>query len=145
MRIDELKETTTARLRTLETGATVRIAATALSDRDAGLVVVCGDAGEAAGVVSKSDLVRHLALAGSAEASAAGLMTRGFVSCRPEDDVRAVWQRMTARGLQNVPVLGAKARPLGVLDIRDAMRAILSADELEEQALANYIAGVGYR
>jgi predicted transcriptional regulator len=96
-------------------------------------------------VVSKSDLVRHLARAGSAEAGAAGLMTRRLVSCGPEDDVRVVWQRMTTRGLQNVPVLGASARPLGVLDIRDAMRAILAADELEEQALANYIAGVGYR
>jgi CBS domain-containing protein len=145
MRIDELKETTTARLRTLEPGATVRIAAEALSGRDAGLVFVCGDAGEAAGVVSKSDLVRHLARAGSAEASAAGLMTRGFLSCRPEDDVRAVWQTMTRRRLQNVPVLGGMSRPLGVLDVRDVMRAILEADELEEQVLANYIAGVGYR
>jgi len=134
-----------ARLRTLGSGATVRAAAMALSSHDAGLVVVCGSEGEAVGVVSKSDLVRHVARAGSAGAAAERLMTRSFVSCLPEEDVRAVWQRMTIRGLQNVPVLDVDGRALGVLDIRDAMRLILETEELEERALANYIAGVGYR
>jgi CBS domain-containing protein len=144
MRIDSFKAMTAGRLRTIDAGATVRSAATALSG-DAGLVVVCDHWGEAAGVISKSDLVRHLARAGSARASTAGLMTRAFVSCRPEDDIRTVWQAMTARGLQNLPVLDAGSRPLGILDIRDAMRVILETEQLEEQALANYIAGVGYR
>jgi predicted transcriptional regulator len=144
MRIDSFKAMTTGRLRTIEAGATVRTAATALSD-DAGLVVVCGDGEEAVGVIRKTDLVRHLARAGSAGAGAAGLMTRDFVSCRPEDEIRTVWQAMTVRRLQNVPVLGMNSRPLGILDIRDAMRVILETEQLEEQALANYIAGVGYR
>jgi CBS domain-containing protein len=96
------------------------------------------------GVVSKSDLVRHLARAGSAQSAAAGLLTRGFVSCRPEDDLRGAWQRMNALRLQNLSVLGENGTPVGVLDIRDAMRAILEADELEKRALADYIAGVGY-
>lgn len=145
MRIDSFKEMTTGRLRTIEAGAAVRTAATSLSDSDAGLVVVCSERGEAAGVISKSDLVRHLARSGSAGAGAAGLMTRAFVSCRPEDEIRTVWQAMTVRRLQNVPVLGTDSRPLGILDIRDAMRVILETEQLEEQALANYIAGVGYR
>ena len=52
---------------------------------------------------------------------------------------------MTAQALQNVPVLGAGSRPLGVLDIRDAMNALLEQDAFEEQLLANYIAGIGYQ
>lgn len=144
MRIDSFKPMTASRLRVIDGGAGVRAAAAALGG-DAGLVVVRGDTGEAAGVISKSDLVRHLARAGSARADAAGLMTRTVVSCRPQDDIRAVWQAMTARGLQNLPVLDARSRPLGILDIRDAMRVILETEELEEQVLVNYIAGVGYR
>jgi CBS domain-containing protein len=145
MRIDSLEEVTIGRLRTIEAGATVRTAAAALSGGDAGLVVVCGNAGRATGVISKSDLVRHLASAGPAGASAARLMTRPFVSCRPEDEIRTVWQEMTRRRLQNLPVCGPDSRPIGILDIRDAMRAILETEQFEEQALANYIAGVGYR
>jgi len=144
MRILDLAETTRPRLRTLDRSATARSAAAALSAPGAGLVVISAG-GEAVGVVSKSDLVRHLARAGAADAGAAGLMTRTVFSCRPEEDLRAVWHRMTAAGLQNVPVLGDNARPLGVLDVRDAMRAILATEEMEERALENYIAGVGYR
>ena len=32
-------------------------------------------------------------------------MTRPFVSCRPDDELHSVWQAMTKRTLQNVPVL----------------------------------------
>jgi CBS domain-containing protein len=145
MRIDSFSTITSARLRTVPIGAEVRSAALALSDGGAGLVLVCGPGGEARGVISKSDLVRHLARAGSPGADAAGMMTREVFSCRPEDEIQAVWREMTARGLQNVPVLDPGSRPVGVLDVRDAMRAILEAELVEEQTLADYIAGVGYR
>ena len=145
MQIDHLHSLTSPRLRVINADATVQAAALALTEPNIGLVVVCHDGGEAAGVLSKSDLVRHLALSGSAGATAATLMTRRVVSCRPDDDVHAVWQTMTAQALQNVPVLGANSRPLGILDIRDAMNVLLEQDEIEEQLLANYIAGIGYQ
>ena len=145
MRIDHLHSLTSSRLRVIGADATVQAAALALTEPNIGLVVVCHDHGEAAGVLSKSDLVRHLALSGSAGATAATLMTRRVVSCRPNDDVHEVWQAMTAQALQNMPVLGADSKPLGILDIRDAMNALLEQEEFEEQLLANYIAGIGYR
>jgi hypothetical protein len=52
---------------------------------------------------------------------------------------------MAARGLQNVPVLGKGEKPLGILDIRDALAALLDEEQYQERLLANYIAGVGYR
>jgi hypothetical protein len=42
-------------------------------------------------------------------------------------------------------VLDTDSRPLGVLDVRDAMRVLLEEERLEEESLASYIAGVGYR
>jgi predicted transcriptional regulator len=72
-------------------------------------------------------------------------MSRPIVSCAPEDDLHSTWQMMTARGLQNMPVLVNGDRPLGVLDIRDALAALLDAEEYQEQVLVNYISGVGYR
>jgi hypothetical protein len=44
-----------------------------------------------------------------------------------------------------MPILGPDAKPIGVLDIRDALRALFEQEEYEERLLINYIAGVGYQ
>jgi CBS domain-containing protein len=145
MRIDTLHPMTSARLMVIDVDATLRTVAILLSNHGIGLVIVCHGNGEAAGVLSKSDLVRHLADSGSAETPAATLMSRPIVSCGPDDDVHSVWQIMAARSLQNLPVLGSNAIPLGILDIRDAMKALLEQEEFEERLLTNYISGIGYQ
>ncbi|MEI9431965.1 CBS domain-containing protein [Mesorhizobium sp. Cs1299R1N3] len=145
MRIDSLHPVTSARLRVIGVDATARNAALSLSNPAIGLVIVCHGGGEAAGVLSKSDLVRHLANSGSAGAPVSTLMSRGLVSCGPEDDVHSVWRIMVAQRLQNIPVLGADSKPLGILDIRDAMKALFEQEELQEQLLASYIGGIGYQ
>ena len=66
-------------------------------------------------------------------------------SCRPKDDLYATWQRMAAQSLQNMPVLSTDSRPLGVLDIRDALMVLFEQEEQQERLLINYIAGVGYQ
>jgi CBS domain-containing protein len=145
MRIEQLDRMTSARLTVIGIDASLRSAALSLSMPGIGLVVVCNGHGEAAGVLSKSDLVRHFADLGPVETTIAKLMGRPIVSCRPADDVHSVWQAMAARGLQNVPVLGAGSKPLGILDIRDAMKALFEQEELQERLLTNYIAGIGYQ
>jgi CBS domain-containing protein len=136
---------TSARLAVIAIDATLRAAASALSNRDIGLVIVCDGHRKAAGVVSKLDIVRHLTGTGVMEASVENLMSRNVVACRPEDDLYATWQQMAAQGLQNVPVLTADGRPLGVLDIRDALKVLFEQEEYEERLLLNYVAGVGYQ
>ncbi|MCA0008455.1 MULTISPECIES: CBS domain-containing protein [unclassified Mesorhizobium] len=145
MRIDSLHPETSARLAAVDLDTSLRAAALWLSKPAIGLVVVCHGSGEAAGVLSKSDLVRHLANSGPAEAPVSTLMSRSFVSCGPDDDLHSVWQTMTTQRLQNLPVLGGGAKPIGVLDIRDAMKALFQQEELQERLLANYIGGVGYQ
>jgi CBS domain-containing protein len=145
MRVDALRPTTSARLAVIAVDATLRAAALALSHAHIGLLIVCDGNGRAAGVVSKSDIVRHVATAGLAEAPIAALMSRNVVSCRPADDLYATWQRMAAQNLQNMPVLTADLMPLGILDIRDALKVLFEQEEYQEQLLINYVAGVGYQ
>jgi CBS domain-containing protein len=145
MRIAQLTAMTAARLMTLGADATPRTAALMLSKPGIGLIVVTHGNGEAAGVLTKSDLIRHMADPDLAETTAAGLMSRPFISCGPDDDVHCVWQAMAEQGLQNLPVLDGSSRPLGILDIRDAMKALFEQEELQAQLMANYIAGVGYQ
>lgn len=145
MLVATLEPMTSGRLAVIGADATARAAALALTRSDIGLLVVCTETGKAAGVLSKSDLVRHLAHSAGAGVTATMLMSRHVVSCGPNDDVHTVWQTMAARNLQNVPVLGDDGRPLGILDIRDAMKALFEQEEMQEQLLANYIAGIGYQ
>jgi CBS domain-containing protein len=145
MLIRDLAETTGMRLKVLGEQSSVRAAADAFADRRLGLVIVCDGGERTTGVLSKSDLVRHLARAGRVEALVTEVMTRSIVSANPDDDLRATWQFMAGRRLQNLPLLDAVGRPVGTLDSRDALQAILRLEEDQEHALVNYIAGVGYR
>ena len=145
MFVSDLTQETRARFRTLDEKRSVRDAASAFADKQVGLLVVCGTSGETSGVVSKSDLVRHLAGSGNTEAPIAEVMSRAVVFASPTSDLRQTWQLMAQRRLQNLPLLGASGRPVGTLDIRDALEAILSNEERQESELINYIAGNGYR
>ena len=145
MRIDALREAIVARLVIIARDATLQTAAAAFSKPHVGLVIVCDDNGAVAGVISKSDLVRHLAFEGAADASVATRMSREVVSCRPEDDLHDTWKIMAARNLQNIPVLNAGSEPVGVLDVRDALKVLFEQEEYEEHLMSNYIAGVGYQ
>ena len=145
MLVEALRPMTSARLMVIAVDATLRTAASALSNPHIGILVVCDENRKAAGVVSKSDLVRHLSNVGVVEAPVAVLMSRNISSCRPEDDLYATWQSMSAQSLQNMPVLSTDSRPLGVLDIRDALKVLFEQEERQERLLINYIAGVGYQ
>jgi len=145
MQVETLRTTTAARLAIISIDTTLRAAACALSSAQIGLAVVCDASGRVAGVVSKSDVVRHIANVGAADAPIADLMSGDVVSCRPEDDLYVTWQKMTAQSLQNMPLLDADAKPVGVLDVRDALKVLFEQEEYQERLLINYVAGVGYQ
>ena len=97
------------------------------------------------GVVSKSDLVRHLAAAGSTKAPISVVMTKIVATATTSADLQATWQFMMLRRLQNLPILTVEHRPIGTLDVRDAFQALLTAERRQEEQLVHYISGVGYR
>jgi CBS domain-containing protein len=144
MQIETLRSMTAPRLAMVDSDATLRIAALALSKPHIGLVVVCGWS-TVTGVVSKSDIVRHLATGGEAEAPITALTSRDVVYCRPADDLYATWQGMAERGLQNMPVIDGDSQPVGVLDIRDALKVLFEEERYQERLLINYVAGIGYQ
>jgi Predicted signal-transduction protein containing cAMP-binding and CBS domains len=110
------------------------------------LVVVCDSAGFLAGVITKTDVVSQISECQgcSCTAAASSVMTRDVVLCRPGDWLQDVWSRMKERGLKNVPVMDQDSRPLGVLNARDALQALLQEVQDEESLLRDYVMGVGY-
>lgn len=145
MLIADLDTHTTSRFRTTTENCSVRDTADIFSDGRLGLVIVCDLGGLAVGVVSKSDLVRHLAQGRDGERPVREVMTRSVIAASPDNELKTAWELMAKRRLQNLPLIGPNRRPIGTLDIRDALQALIDLEQDQERQLVNYIAGVGYR
>lgn len=145
MRVEKLKPIITDRLAVIHVGANLRAAASTLSKPGIGLLVICNENGKAVGVLSKSDLVRHLARPNSQSDSIDALMSRSIIAYTLEDEVHTVWQQMSTQRLQNAPILGVDLTPFGILNIGDVMKALIEQDQFQESLLFNYIAGLGYQ
>jgi CBS domain-containing protein len=110
------------------------------------IIVVCDPDGVMAGVITKTDVVGQIShcLGASCRTPASIVMTRGVIACRPGDWLKDVWSIMKEHQLKNIPVTGPDARPLGVLNARDALQALLQEVEDEDVLLRDYVMGIGY-
>jgi CBS domain-containing protein len=100
-----------------------------------------------AGIITKTDIVRKISDCSGAlgALAAADVMTRDVIHCRQGDALEDVLGVMKERGLVHVPVIDAQSRPVGVMEARDALRALIGDASHEILLLRDYIMGVGYR
>ena len=131
------------RLATIGAEAPLRQAARMLGATPVSLVIVCNPDGTMAGVLTKTDIVRALGRQPEAAGSlpAGEVMTRDVVFCRPEDTLVHALRTMSERALVHMPVIDADARPTGVLEARDALRALFTHASQELWHLRDYIMG----
>lgn len=110
-----------------------------LSRRRIGAVVIL-DGDRLAGIVSERDVVHALARYGSAalERRAADIMTRTVETCRPEDPISEVMQRMTKGRFRHFPVL-IDGRLIGLISIGDVVKHRIAEAEREAAAMREYI------
>ncbi len=138
----------TARVRLVVFGDSAPLidAARLFNETGSDIVVTCGSDGRLAGVVTKTDVVRQISRCqGSAcHAQVSSVMTQDAYVCRHGDQLSIVWSEMKARRLKNVPVMDGESRPVGVLNARDALEALLDESENEESLLRDYVMTVGY-
>lgn len=138
-----------ARSRLLTVPADTRLVEVAarLSSAQISVVVVCDAAGAAMGTITETVLIKHLGL-GQADfftTRADEVMTQVFTSCAPQELLSDVLAMMHTRGLVHVLLIGTDNQPLGVLNARDGLRALLAAGNHEEALLRNYVMGIGYQ
>lgn len=135
-----------ARLAMVDTDALVTEAAALLSGSHDMVVVTASD-GVMAGVVTKTDLVRLLSQCpvDVCMTPVSAVMTTDVTYCRPTDLLRDVWSLMKQRDFRHVPVIDGESKPVGVINARDALQALLGEVESEELLLRDYVIGVGYR
>jgi CBS domain-containing protein len=110
-------------------------------------LVVCGDDGAAVGVITDTLVVRQFGQrqAGAVTARADAVMAQDFVACHPAEPLADVLALMHRRGLLHMPVIDDNHRPIGVINARDGLRALLAAGNHEEALLRDYVMGIGYQ
>lgn len=134
------------RLVTIGDDAPLIDAATLLRDPRTDLVVVCGSDQLLAGVITKTDVVRQISHCQGFGCTAAvsTIMTRTVTLCHAGDPSHDVWSLMKEHGRKNIPVVDQDSRPIGVLNARDALEALLEEVDYEEVLLREYVMCVGY-
>ena len=118
----------------------LQMAATMLSERGIGSLVVVDFAGEPVGILSERDIVRAVAESGSAALlqSVESAMSRPIVTCRESDTIDEVMGQMTARRFRHLPVLeGGKL--VGIISIGDVVKHRIAETEMEAAAMRAYI------
>lgn len=147
MLVEQLLAATRERLVTIRDDAPLTEAARHLHGTNTNLVVVCGLDGVMVGVITKTDVVGQIGRCQGVRCTvaASAVMTRDVISCHPHVPLKDVWDRMRKRGLKHIPVLDEGMRPIGVLDARQTVQALLEEVGSEEEFLRDYVMGVGYR
>ena len=147
MFVRELLNDAQKRLITIQTESLLTDAARALSNPHMELVIVCDAHGKAVGVVTKADVVRRISYCEGAacRATVGAAMTREIVLCRPDDSLNDVWIKMKQHGLRHIPIVDAQSHPVGILNARDALNALLTNAAHETELLRDYVTTVGYR
>ena len=111
-----------------------------LSEKRIGAVVVTE--GEAIrGILSERDIVRALARHGSEALRklASECMTAKVVTCRPEDTITEVMQKMTSGRFRHLPVV-EEGKLVGIVSIGDVVKRRIEDVEKEAEQIREYIA-----
>ncbi len=104
---------------------TVRTAAERMKREDLGCLLV-GDERHLEGIVTDRDLSLRCMAGGRQPASTPvrDVMSVGVVTCRDDESIGDVVERMTERGLLRLPVVDRRGRLVGVISARDSVRSV---------------------
>ncbi|MEM9222175.1 MAG: CBS domain-containing protein [Pseudomonadota bacterium] len=119
--------------------ATIAEVAGELSTRRIGAVLITE--GEAVvGILSERDVVRAIAERGAAalEEPAAQVMTQKVETCRRDDLIHDVMERMTAARFRHMPVV-EEGRLIGLISIGDVVKHRIEEAERESDEMRAYI------
>jgi len=112
-----------------------------LSSRKIGAIVIVGESGKVAGIISERDIIRLIAEYG---AKALGMpakdgMTRDVISCTKSCTIEEIMDTMTRGRFRHLPVIEDDAL-VGIVSIGDVVKHHNAEVELEVTAMRGYLA-----
>jgi CBS domain-containing protein len=123
---------------------TVLQALRVMADADTGAVLV-SDGDHYVGIFTERDYAREGELKGhyAKDTLIKDVMTETMVSVKLETTVEECMELMTMHSIRHLPVV-SKARIIGLVSIRDVVRAVTEDNQSTINDLENYIQGTGY-
>jgi len=124
----------------VEPGAKVRDVADTLWQAHIGAALVRDQDGTMVGIVSERDIVRSIAEDGpeGLNRSAADLMSRSVITCRPESRVEELMEQMLSKQIRHFPVY-QDDELVGIISIGDVVKGVLSELQWREKALQEQV------
>jgi CBS domain-containing protein len=112
-----------------------------LGAKKIGAIVVVGDNGQVAGIISERDVIRAVAEHGTAalNLNVSEVMTRSVVSCQETSAIDELMEMMTKGRFRHLPVIEDGAL-VGIISIGDVVKHHLAEVEMEVSAMKNYLA-----
>lgn len=137
-----LRQKGTSEVETITSSESVADAASILSSRRIGALIVSDDGVKVTGIISERDVVRWLGREGASclKRPVADVMTTKVIACTPEDKVTDIMERMTGGRFRHMPVM-ENGMLVGVISIGDVVKYRMSELEHETEALSDMIKG----
>jgi CBS domain-containing protein len=112
-----------------------------LGAKKIGAIVVVGDNGHVAGIISERDIIRALAERGAQALTltVSDAMTRTVVSCQETSEIDELMETMTKGRFRHMPVIEDGAL-VGIVSIGDVVKYHVAEVEMEVSAMRNYLA-----
>jgi CBS domain-containing protein len=112
-----------------------------LAAKKIGAIVIVGDNGHVAGIVSERDVIRAVGEkgVGALNLSVSDIMTRSVVSCQETSAIDELMEMMTKGRFRHLPVIEDGAL-VGIVSIGDVVKHHVAEVEMEVSAMRNYLA-----
>jgi CBS domain-containing protein len=134
-----------AQVATVAPDASLRTAATALTTRRIGALVVTDEVGMVVGILSERDIVRRLSEAGAdcLELTVGEVMTGSVTTRHGDVTTDELMQLMTDGRFRHVPITDVGGVLVGIVSVGDVVKSTIGVLEVEKAALSEYVSG-GY-
>ena len=124
-----VRDVISRRLVTASAGDTVKVAVDLMASNRVGSVLVL-ESGRLAGIFTESDLVNPLHRGGGLDDKLGDVMTRDPITVREDESLWKAVMLMVEHGIRHLPVVNAEGDLVGVLSIRDALRALVASSQV---------------
>ena len=125
----------------IKSGECIVDAATALTEKKIGALLVEDEGGAIVGILSERDIVGGMGPHGADlhDVAVAELMSRDIIHCSPSDTVNEAMAMMTDRRIRHLPVFDGDEL-VGFISIGDLVKCRITEVQAEADAMRAYIA-----
>lgn len=126
---------------TVRPNATLLDVAKKLGPKKIGAIVVVGENGQVAGIISERDVIRAISEHGAHALSmmVSEVMTRSVVACQETSEIDELMETMTKGRFRHLPVIEDEAL-VGIISIGDVVKYHIAEVQMEVSAMRNYLA-----